>query len=403
VSRYLNYGDEEWKATTRRALGQCETYSAEVRNNFDVTVAWLHEHACSRTYGLGSRLPWDAKWLIESLSDSTIYMAYYTVAHLLQPDTLDASRPGPFGLRAEQMTPAVWDYVFARVDVYDASTMPVERSVLDTLRREFLYWYPVDLRVSGKDLIQNHLTYFLFNHVSIWSARADLWPRSIRANGHLLLNNEKVQVSCTLLFRCYCCRSQMAKQTGNYLTLHEAIEKYSADGMRLALADAGDGVDDANFVEMMADAGVLRLYTLVEWATEVLGLTLRGARACQCMFIVCNHTDTSDTPLYTFADRCFDNEMNYLIDATNTSYTNMMYREVLKTGCFEYQVCMCAVDSPVYPGMRRWRATVIVNGVVARTRTCVVIWSCAILKLRRCYSHPSALTCVSICGHCSDM
>ena len=37
-------------------------------------------------------------------------------------------------------------------------------------------------------------------------------------------------------------------------------------GMRLALADAGDGIEDANFVEKMADAGILRLYTFIEWA-----------------------------------------------------------------------------------------------------------------------------------------
>ena len=35
--------------------------------------------------------------------------------------------------------------------------------------------------------------------------------------------------------------------------------------MRLALADAGDGIEDANFVEKMADAGILRLYTFIEW------------------------------------------------------------------------------------------------------------------------------------------
>lgn len=75
--------------------------------------------------------------------------------------------------------------------------------------------YPVDLRASGKDLIQNHLTYYLFNHVSMWPQRSDLWPRAIRANGHLLLNNEK-----------------MSKQTGNFLTLFDAVDKYSADGRR---------------------------------------------------------------------------------------------------------------------------------------------------------------------------
>lgn len=40
--------------------------------------------------------------------------------------------------------------------------------------------------------------------------------------------------------------------------------------MRLALADAGDSIEDANFVEKAADAGILRLYTWVEWVKEVI-------------------------------------------------------------------------------------------------------------------------------------
>ena len=59
-------------------------YSEEARKQFDNVLGWLHEWACSRSFGLGSRVPWDPIYLIESLSDSTIYMAYYTVAHILQ-------------------------------------------------------------------------------------------------------------------------------------------------------------------------------------------------------------------------------------------------------------------------------------------------------------------------------
>lgn len=62
----------------------------------------------------------------------------------------------------------------------------------------------------------------------------------------------------------------MSKSEGNFLTLYEAIEKFSADGMRLSLADAGDTVEDANFVEEMADASLLRLYTMVEWTKEMI-------------------------------------------------------------------------------------------------------------------------------------
>lgn len=47
---------------------------------------------------------------------------------------------------------------------------------------------------QGKDLIQNHLSYYLFNHVAMWKDQPEKWPISVRANGHLLLNNEKVLI-----------------------------------------------------------------------------------------------------------------------------------------------------------------------------------------------------------------
>lgn len=93
--------------------------------------------------------------------------------------------------RAEEMTPETWDYVFTGTK-YDKKTMPAPKEKLDQLRQEFLYWYPIDMRASGKDLIQNHLTYLLFNHAAIWKNDQSKWPVSLRANGHLLLNNEKV-------------------------------------------------------------------------------------------------------------------------------------------------------------------------------------------------------------------
>ena len=121
------------------------------------------------------------------------------------------------------------------------------------MRNEFNYWYPVDVRVSGKDLIQNHLTYYIYNHCAIWENDRSKWPVGIRANGHLLLNSAK-----------------MSKSEGNFLTLNEAVKKFSADGMRLCLANAGDSIEDANFIESEADAGILRLYNFIEWTKEVV-------------------------------------------------------------------------------------------------------------------------------------
>lgn len=89
--------------SSRRSIGE---YAACVLSKHNgVSRRRLHEYACSRSYGLGTRVPWDEQWLIESLSDSTIYMAYYTVAGLLQPDTLNSSKPGPLGIRYAQDRP----------------------------------------------------------------------------------------------------------------------------------------------------------------------------------------------------------------------------------------------------------------------------------------------------------
>lgn len=77
----------------------CYRYSDDVRHNFEANLDWLHEHACSRSYGLGSKIPWDEQYLIESLSDSTIYMAYYTVVHLLQGGVANGSSTGPLGIK----------------------------------------------------------------------------------------------------------------------------------------------------------------------------------------------------------------------------------------------------------------------------------------------------------------
>jgi len=220
LSRFLDYGEPTWKAEVSQVLEGLKTYSEEVCNNFHMTVDWLHEHACSRSYGLGTHIPWDKQYVIESLSDSTIYMAYYTVAYLLQGGVVNGSTAGPLGIRPEQMTREVWDYVFFGGDLPQSSDIPFE--ALHKLHQEFSYWYPVDLRVSGKDLIQNHLTYFLYNHVAIWPTpgRGEekeggvcRWPNAVRANGHLLLNSEK-----------------MSKSTGNFLTLAQAIDRFSADG-----------------------------------------------------------------------------------------------------------------------------------------------------------------------------
>ena len=83
---YLKYGEEEWKNAilTHIRSTNFNAYHDGILKAFEEAIEWLKEWGVSRNFGLGTRLPCDPKFLIESLSDSTIYMAYYTIAHLIQ-------------------------------------------------------------------------------------------------------------------------------------------------------------------------------------------------------------------------------------------------------------------------------------------------------------------------------
>jgi len=302
---YLTYGEQEWKEATQQCLAGMETWDAHAKHAFEATLDWLNQWACSRSFGLGTRLPWDPVYLIESLSDSTIYMAYYTVAHILQGGDMYCKEEGaaPGGIKPEDMTTEVWDAIFLGKEVPADCKVPAE--LMSKMIREFNYWYPFDLRVSGKDLIQNHLTFCLYTHTSIWSDKPEMWPRGMRSNGHLLLNAEK-----------------MSKSTGNFKTLNQAIKEYSADAMRFALADAGDTMDDANFEHETANMAILRLTKELAFIEELME-SLESLR------------DEAPT---SFMDRIFDNELNIAAFKAKEAYDGYLFREAVQVGVFQLQL-----------------------------------------------------------------
>jgi leucyl-tRNA synthetase len=163
---------------------------------------------------------------------------------------MDGSKPGPLSITPDQLTYEVWNYILRKKPFPENSKIPKEK--LDRLREEFEYWYPFDLRTSGKDLIRNHLTMSLYNHAAIWED-TKMMPKSFYCNGHIMVNGKK-----------------MSKSAGNFLSIEDCIKLYSADATRMTLADAGDGLDDANFDEKVANSLILRLYTFRKWITDII-------------------------------------------------------------------------------------------------------------------------------------
>ncbi|MBI2147478.1 leucine--tRNA ligase [Candidatus Woesearchaeota archaeon] len=245
---FLDYGDPVWKKLAHDALNNLTLYPEKARAQFTYVIDWLHQWACTRETGLGTRLPWDEKWLIESLSDSTVYMAYYTIVHLLQK------------IDVRNVNGALFDYVFL-----DENTgkLLVDKKDADAMRREFDYWYPVDFRNSGKDLIQNHLTFYLFNHTAIF--HKDKWPKGIGVNGWVTVDGSK-----------------MSKSLGNVIPVREMVKTYSADAARITILTGGEGMDDPNWDTEFARSIIPKLeqfYTLARDVAAAKDMTTAKDRA----------------------------------------------------------------------------------------------------------------------------
>ena len=84
------------------------------------------------------------------------------------------------------------------------------------MKKEFQYFYPVDARHSGRDLVQNHLSFFVLNHAAIFEK--ELWPKEIVVNGSVMMDGAK-----------------MSKSMGNIIPLRTAIRDHGADPIRLAI------------------------------------------------------------------------------------------------------------------------------------------------------------------------
>ena len=307
---YVKYGTKEYKDFCLNYIksDKFNAFSPSTLKGFEQVLGWFSNWGLSRTFGLGSRIPWDKKFLIESLSDSTIYMAYYTIANYLHEDIYGLKPKN--GILPEMLTEEVFDYIFLGKE-FDFSKTEIPEKILKEMRNSFTYWYPVDLRCSGKDLIGNHLTMSLYNHAVVWDKNIDYMTKSYFCNGYILVDGEK-----------------MSKSKGNFLTVNDLIELYGADASRITLADCGDSLDDANFLREISNLSVNKLYSFENFVKILINEVWNKNKDFKLI-------PEKDSKLTNLFDKIFDNNINYLIKETKKSYEEMKYKNVLKYAFYE--------------------------------------------------------------------
>ncbi len=232
---FMKYGNEEWTEKTLKVLEGETIIPKELKSNFEYYINWLDDWACSRKVGLGTRMPWDDQWLIEPLTDSTIYMSYYAIAKYLRD------------MNPDDLNRAFFDKVLLNKDSGEI-TVPEEK--VKEIQDEFNYWYPLDWRLSAKDLVGNHLSFLMFAHSAIYPEAK--WPKGTVVFGMGLLEGNK-----------------MSSSKGNVILLKDAIRDYTADVVRLFLMASAEPWQDFDWREKEVLGTKRRLEWFREFAAKV--------------------------------------------------------------------------------------------------------------------------------------
>jgi leucyl-tRNA synthetase len=237
---FINYSNPIWKSSTLKALEKINFIPPDAKKEMEKIVFNLQPRAFTRSRGLGVRLPWDDKEIIDSLSDSTIYTAFYTISHKIK-----------FPIISDKLL----DYVFlGRGNPEEISKeLGLSREQVEDLRKEFTYWYPVDSRHSGRDLIQNHLPYYVYHHIAIFGEA--LIPKQIVVNGFIRVGGKK-----------------MSKSFGNIYPLNKAIREYGVDTVRLALTSTASISDDIEFNPTIAKSIAEQLKHIHDYVNGLLSV-----------------------------------------------------------------------------------------------------------------------------------
>jgi leucyl-tRNA synthetase len=212
---FLNFNAGNWKEKAFECLHNLKIVPEKYRLNFENVFNWLEKRPCARKRGLGTKLPFNKDWIIESLSDSTIYMAFYTIVYKIKE----------YRIKPEQLIPDFFDFVFLEQgDIKKVSKMTnIDENILREFQEEFLYWYPVDHRHTAIMHISNHLSFYIFHHVAIFPKKH--WPKVITLIEPVNVEGQK-----------------MGKSKGNLIPLAEIQKKYSADLFRFYISHADFGV-----------------------------------------------------------------------------------------------------------------------------------------------------------------
>ncbi len=218
---FIKYSDKDLTRDSKNHIQHMKIFPEEYKQELPGIFDWFNDRACIRKGSwLGTEFPFKKDWIIEPISDSTLYPAYYLISNLVNNGTL----------KSMNMTEEFFDYIFL-------GKGEPKQQLWKQIRNEVLYWYPVDINLGGKEHKTVHFPVFIMNHVAIM-------PEKLRPLG-IFVHWWVTQKG----------KEKISKSKGGAEHVAEAAKKYGIDAMRLYYAHVG-----SPFVDIEWDVDVVYKY-----------------------------------------------------------------------------------------------------------------------------------------------
>ncbi len=244
---FIDYADPSLTARSREHAATMKILPREYYTNLPSVLQWYRERACVRMGNwLGTRFPFDQKWIIEAIADSTLYPVYYTISRFANEGMVD-----PKG-----MTEEFFDYVLLGKGSADsvARNSNFPRQTVEAIKQEVDYWHPLDINLGGKEHMTVHFPVFLMNHVAIM--RPQHWPKGILVNWYITSTGGKI-----------------SKSKGGAQAIPDAAERFGVDAMRLFYAHIASLYVDVAWEDEKAEAYRDRLERIWNQVHDLISMT----------------------------------------------------------------------------------------------------------------------------------
>lgn len=202
---FIKYSDETLTLESQAHAETMNIHPQEYKDELPKILDWYDDRAAIRKGSwLGTEFPYKKEWIIEPISDSTLYPTYYIISKYVNEQQINP----------EEMDDNFFDYIFLGKGTPKNKTW-------EQIKEDFDYWYPVDINLGGKEHKTVHFPVYIMNHVA-------LLPPEKRAQG-LFVHWWVTQQG----------KEKISKSKGGAEPILQAAQTYSVDAMRLYYTHVG--------------------------------------------------------------------------------------------------------------------------------------------------------------------